>query len=123
DFEDVGFFALVGPTGAGKSSVIDAMCFALYGFVPRYDNKNKVADAVTLGASQARVQLVFEVAGRRFTLTRVVRRTKAGGATTKECRLERHLDTDTTEVIAGDADAATAAVTSLLGLSRDDFVR
>ncbi|HVF06642.1 MAG TPA: SMC family ATPase [Frankiaceae bacterium] len=123
DFEDVGFFALVGPTGAGKSSVIDAMCFALYGFVPRYDNKNKVADAVTLGASQARVQLVFEVGGRRFTLTRVVRRTKAGGATTKECRLERHLDTDTTEVIAGDADAATAAVTSLLGLSRDDFVR
>ena len=39
DFEGVDFFALVGPTGSGKSSVIDAMCFALYGSVPRYDDR------------------------------------------------------------------------------------
>jgi exonuclease SbcC len=122
DFEDVSFFALVGPTGAGKSSVIDAMCFALYGFVPRYDDQRKVADAVTLGMSQSRVQLVFEVAGRRYTLTRVVRRTKSG-ASTKECRLERHLGDGATDVIAGDSRAVTKEIESLLGLSSDDFVR
>lgn len=34
DFSDVEFFALVGPTGSGKSTVIDGVCFALYGTVP-----------------------------------------------------------------------------------------
>ena len=37
------FFALVGPTGSGKSTVIDAICFALYGSVPRYDDERLVA--------------------------------------------------------------------------------
>jgi len=34
DFTDVDFFALVGPTGSGKSTILDAICFALYGTVP-----------------------------------------------------------------------------------------
>ena len=33
DFTDADYFALVGPTGSGKSTVIDAMTFALYGSV------------------------------------------------------------------------------------------
>ena len=39
DFTDADFFALVGPTGSGKSTVIDAMTFALYGSVPRWGRK------------------------------------------------------------------------------------
>ena len=33
DFSDADFFALVGPTGSGKSTIIDAMTFALFGLV------------------------------------------------------------------------------------------
>src|SRR3954463_15456005 len=38
DFVGAEYFALVGPTGSGKSTVIDALTFALYGTVPRWDN-------------------------------------------------------------------------------------
>src|SRR5438105_366997 len=74
DFDGAEFFALVGPTGSGKSSVIDAICFALYGCVPRYEDRRAVAPAITVGASQATVSLTFDVGDDRYLATRVVRR-------------------------------------------------
>ena len=60
DFTDASFFALVGPTGSGKSTVIDAMTFALYGSVPRWASGGMVALAPTTG--RGTVRLVFEAA-------------------------------------------------------------
>lgn len=118
DFESVDLFALVGSTGSGKSTVIDAMCFALYGSVPRYGNKGSVSPIVTMGAIEARVSLTFESAGRRYIATRVVRRGKTG-ASTKEARLEL-VDGD---VLAGSAREIDGAVEALLGLTFDHFTR
>ena len=42
-----GLFAITGPTGAGKSTILDALCLALFGSTPRLDNVsplNKVPD-------------------------------------------------------------------------------
>ena len=60
DFSDVEFFALVGPTGSGKSTLIDGLCFALYGTVPRWGKENAIADALAPAANACRVGLVFE---------------------------------------------------------------
>jgi DNA repair protein SbcC/Rad50 len=66
-----GLFLLSGATGAGKTSVLDAVCFALYGAVPGERN-----DAKRLRSDQAdaetppRVTLEATLAGRRFRIVR-----------------------------------------------------
>src|SRR5215831_15140233 len=102
DFDGVDLFALTGPTGAGKSSVIDAMIFALYGKVPRYDDERRVEAFVSQGRTEGRVRLDFTIGAERYTAVRVVR-LRNGRATTSEARLERE-----DEVLAGTASGLDA---------------
>ncbi|HVF52465.1 MAG TPA: SMC family ATPase [Actinomycetota bacterium] len=119
DFEGAEYFALIGPTGAGKSTIIDAICFALYGSVPRYGNKGLVAPVVSQGQMEAKVRLDFAIDEDLYTAVRVVRRAASGkGATTKEARLQKGE-----EVLAGNADELTAAVAGLIGLSFEHFTK
>jgi AAA domain len=117
DFTGADLFALVGATGAGKTSIIDAVTFALYGCIPRLDDKRAVAPVISQNLTEARVRLDFTVEGRAYTAVRVVRATKAGGATTKEARLEQ-----AGEVLAGTAKEVTDEVTTLLGLTFEHFI-
>ena len=119
DFEGLDVFALVGPTGSGKSTVIDAICFALYGSVPRYDDRRAVGPIVHSQAAEAKVSLTFEIHGRRYVAARVVRRDAKGKASTKEARLE----TVDGEVLAGTAREMESEVPARLGLDFDQFTR
>jgi DNA repair protein SbcC/Rad50 len=136
DFTDADFFALVGPTGSGKSTVLDAICFALYGTVPRWGNRNAVANALAPSCAEGRVRLVFESAGARYVLTRVVRRDARGGVTTKGAALEAlpagfnlsRLDTglsteDLGEVLAGTPSEVDTAVVDVVGLPYEQFTK
>ncbi|MGW3349515.1 AAA family ATPase [Nonomuraea rubra] len=88
DFSDVDYFVLVGPTGAGKSTLIDAICFALYGTVPRWGKENVIAHALAPSAVAAKVALVFETGGRRYAVVRALKRDARGKVHTAEARLE-----------------------------------
>jgi len=117
DFGDVDLAALVGPTGSGKSSIIDAVTFALYGVVARYDDARLVAPAVHQLATEARVRLDFEVHGDAYTVVRVVRR-RGNGASTAESRLERG-----DEVLASGPKELGEQVRDLLGLDFAQFTK
>ena len=117
DFAGVDFFSITGPTGSGKSSLVDAMIFALFGRVPRLGG-NSVAPAITAGADRARVRFDFEVDGDVYTAVRLAQRTSSGGATVKEARLQKG-----DLPVASGADEVTGAVEDLLKLTFDDFTR
>ncbi len=135
DFSDVDFFALVGPTGSGKSTVIDALCFALYGTVPRWGNENAIGSALAPSANTCRVALIFELAGERYIAARDLARDKRGQVTTRAARLERldpsiPADAPLAEIIeasveqlAEGPDRVKSRVQELLGLSYEHFTQ
>jgi exonuclease SbcC len=135
DFSDVDFFALVGPTGSGKSTLIDGLCFALYGTVPRWGKENAIAFALAPSANACRVCLVFEAAGKRYAAVRALTRDRKGQVHTKEARLERldpaippdaplsELLQASVEPLAEGPDQVKAAVQELLGLSYEHFTQ
>jgi DNA repair protein SbcC/Rad50 len=127
DFRDAEYFALVGPTGSGKSTVIDAMTFALYGSVPRWDDLSIVRLALAPSVNRGTVRLVFDVGDARYVVARELRRSPKGRVTVRSARLERLDDPagtgragDGTEVLAAES-AVTKAVEELLGLPFDQF--
>ena len=117
DFNDVELAAFVGPTGSGKSTIIDGITFALFGAVCRYDDRRAVAPAINQMVNEAQVLLEFEVDSKRYTAVRVVRRTN-NGATTKEARLEHD-----SEVLAGKASEMEPELEQILGLDFDRFTK
>ncbi|MFC0095915.1 AAA family ATPase [Micromonospora marina] len=134
DFTDADFFALIGPTGSGKSTVLDAICFALYGTVPRWGGARGLANALAPSATEARVRLVFESAGDRYVATRVVRRDGRGTVKTANAGLQlmplgfdvTKLDTglspeDLGEVVAGTPAEMEQAVLDAVGLPYEQF--
>jgi DNA repair protein SbcC/Rad50 len=135
DFSDVDFFALIGPTGSGKSTLIDGLCFALYGTAPRWGKENAIAEALAPAANACRVCLVFEAAGRRYAAVRALTRDKKGQVHTKEARLElldpaippgapiADLLGASIEQIAEGPDLVTSRVEDLLGLSYRHFTQ
>ncbi|GAB1515869.1 AAA family ATPase [Actinophytocola sp. KF-1] len=131
---DVDFFVLTGPTGAGKSTVIDALCFALYGTVPRWGKGNVIRNALAPSVNEGKVCLVFEAAGGRYAAVRLLRRTAQGNVQTKEARLDQldadvPLDADLTKLLENpvaslaEGDKMTGAVSELLGIGYEQFTQ
>jgi exonuclease SbcC len=125
DFTGADYFALVGPTGAGKSTVIDAMTFALYGSVHRWDNEAVVALALSPTASRGTVSLLFDVGAQRYLVARDLRRSANDKVTVREARLERvpvgasGPESETEPIALGRA--VSLEVERLLGLPFDQF--
>ncbi len=63
-----GVFAITGPTGAGKSTILDAICLAMYGMTPRSPTPSLsgVAQSVSAGRETAYAKAVVELEGRVY---------------------------------------------------------
>lgn len=119
DFNDLELFALVGPTGSGKSSLLDAMTFALYGQTARLGASGLDA-LISQGERGLSVSLTFEVGGQTFRASR----TKGRKQAENEVRFER-LDDDGrwTNLSDGGAKGISERIRRTVGLDFNTFRR
>lgn len=115
DFSGMGLMAISGATGAGKSSLLDAIMFALYGRVPRVDREHR--QLISLGADRAVVQLEFEHAQGVHRITRESR------ARAPKVLLEHQLEGGVWEGVANGAREVEAHVQRLVGLPFEAFTQ
>ena len=77
-----GIFALTGPTGAGKSTILDAICLALYGATPRLGKITKNSNEImSRQKGECYAEVLFESQQGRFrcNFSQHRSRKKAGG--------------------------------------------
>ncbi|AXJ11330.1 AAA family ATPase [Arthrobacter sp. PM3] len=125
-----GLFLLNGATGAGKTSVLDAICFALYGSVPgaRQDGKRLRSDHAD-PAAEPRVTCEFSAKGRHFEVSRAPAWEKPSargknGYTLQQANtlLRERVDGAWVEK-SGRNDEAGAEIADVLGMNREQFTR
>ncbi|GAP48305.1 AAA family ATPase [Streptomyces azureus] len=135
DFDELsaaGLFLLHGPTGAGKTSVLDAVCYALYGSVPGARQGSGQGTALrsdhAAPATRTEVTLELTVAGRRLEITRQPpweRPKKRGTGTTLDKAQTWLREYDTTAGAWKDLSRSHQEIgeeiTQLLGMSREQF--
>ena len=119
-FDGDGVFLISGRTGAGKSSILDGVSFALYGTVPRYEGGERRlrSDHSFLG-DPTEVRLEFTAGERRLRVTRAPEydrpAKRGGGMTTEPPRAEL-------EELIGDVWVGQAAKPREVGLLLDEIL-
>ncbi|WP_301001187.1 AAA family ATPase [uncultured Bilophila sp.] len=123
-FTSDGIFAIIGPTGAGKTTILDALCLALYGRTPRLKSISKTENEImSRHTGECYAEVTFETqAGRvrcRWSQRRA--RSRPGGdlqPPRREC-----ANAITNEVLESKLDGFTARVEELTGMDYARFTR
>ncbi|HUH75310.1 MAG TPA: AAA family ATPase [Chitinophagales bacterium] len=124
-FRDVGLFAITGSTGAGKTTILDAITIALYQSVPRFKGaKGTLIDVVSFGANDAFSRITFEnenVIYEAFWGIRLA--SKSGAKLTNPIEDVSLKNLTTGDILASQKRACIEEVTRVTQLDYDQFLR
>ncbi|WP_326696359.1 SMC family ATPase [Streptomyces sp. NBC_01754] len=124
-----GLFLLHGPTGAGKTSILDAVCFALYAAVPgaRQSPGAPLRSDHAPADLPTEVRLELTVGGRRLEVTRRPAqprpKRRGGGLTTEKAQslLREYSHGDGWQALSRSHQEIGEEISQLMGMSRDQF--
>lgn len=124
DFEkltDRGLFGIFGPTGSGKSTILDGITLALYGDIAR-----KSSNFINTNCNDLNVSFTFQISGsvnHIYIVNRQFRRDKKTGNAKTHAASVREVTAEGEEVLADSATSVNKTCREILGLSLEDFTR
>jgi len=119
-----GIFAITGPTGAGKSTILDAICLALYAQTPRLGKVTKSGnDILSRRTADCLAEVVFETGGGRYRCQWSQHR--ARGKVNGELQAAKHeiSDADSGEILSSKVSEVPELVTARTGMGFEQFTR
>jgi len=120
---DSGLFVITGPTGSGKTSVLDAICVALYGKTPRLPNKKELEQLMTHHTGECKAEVTFSINGKKYRsyYARYRARKKPDGKF--QPAVMELVEEDTGKIIADKVSEVPLKVEALTGLDYERFSR
>ena len=128
-FDADGIFLITGKTGAGKSSILDAICYALYNAVPRYEGAQpKLRSDHCEPEDPTRVELVFSVGDTDYRVERTPEYEKpkqrgVGLTTTSATAFLYRRSGEGWEGIASKPGDVGKELDRIVGLTKDQFLQ
>lgn len=133
DFEKIGrdgLFGIFGPTGSGKSTIIDGMTLALYGNIIRFKNNSSSEskdffdiEAINKNSQEAKVNFKFKVGENIYRVERSYKIGKKSGKLTKTAVLFKNENGEEIKIAENYKEIYKEVKENILGLTLEDFTR
>lgn len=123
-FTSYGIFAITGPTGAGKTTILDAICLALYGRTPRLSKVTKSSNEImSRQTGECFAEVTFETQLGRYRCHWSHRRARK--KSTGELQNPRHeiVNAVSGEVIEANIRGVAEQIEAATGMNFDRFTR
>lgn len=128
ELKDRCIFLIHGPTGSGKTSILDAICFALYGDTSGAERSGKSMRSHYAGLDEiTEVTFEFELKGKKYRVNRIPeqeRLKKSGTGTTiqlSEATIYNLKDDGTDEILQSGWSKVTDEVEKIIGFESEQF--